>query len=207
VRIQAFAAAVTRRRVDEVLEQVDLAGAADRRVGGFSLGMRQRLALATALLPDPEVLILDEPANGLDPEGVRWLRDLLRALAGEGRTVLVSSHILAEVAQTVDGVIILDHGRLVVHATLDELLRHPGATVVRVRTPQPEALRSLATDDGAEATILAPDRVRVVGSSPERIGTLAAAHGVPIFETNIDAESLEDVFFELASAREREARP
>jgi ABC-2 type transport system ATP-binding protein len=121
LRIQALAAGAPAARVEAVLAQVDLMGAADRRAGGFSLGMRQRLALATALLPDPEVLILDEPANGLDPAGVRWLRDLLRGLAREGRTVLVSSHILAEVAQTVDSVVILDGGRLVAHAPLDEL--------------------------------------------------------------------------------------
>ena len=112
----------TRRRVGSVLELVDLAGAAHRRVGEFSLGMRQRLGLAVALLCDPEVLVLDEPANGLDPEGVHWLRQLLRRLAGEGRTVLVSSHLLAEVAQTVDRVVILDHGRLAANTTLGELM-------------------------------------------------------------------------------------
>jgi ABC-2 type transport system ATP-binding protein len=108
-------------RIDDLLSLVELAGAADRRIGGFSLGMRQRLGLATALLTDPELLILDEPANGLDPEGVRWLRDLLRGLAADGRTVLVSSHLLAEVAQTVDSVLILDHGRFVAAAPLAEL--------------------------------------------------------------------------------------
>jgi ABC-2 type transport system ATP-binding protein len=121
LRIAALAGGAGRRRVEEVLELTGLADAAGRRVGRFSLGMKQRLGLATALLCDPEILILDEPANGLDPEGVRWLRQLLRRLAGEGRTVLVSSHILAEVAQTVDSVVILDHGRLVTAATLAEL--------------------------------------------------------------------------------------
>jgi ABC-2 type transport system ATP-binding protein len=121
LRIQALAAAVDPARIDEILDLVDLSRAAGQRIGGFSLGMRQRLGLATALLADPEILILDEPANGLDPEGVRWLRDLLRGLADEGATVLVSSHILAEVAQTVDSVVILDHGRLVAQSTLAEL--------------------------------------------------------------------------------------
>jgi ABC-2 type transport system ATP-binding protein len=121
LRIAALAGGARPARVDELLDLVDLTEAANRRVGGFSLGMRQRLALATALLCDPEILILDEPANGLDPEGVHWLRTLLRDLAGEGRTVLVSSHILSEVAQTVDSVVILDHGRLVTQATLAEL--------------------------------------------------------------------------------------
>jgi ABC-2 type transport system ATP-binding protein len=121
LRIAALAGDAAGRRVDEVLELTDLAGAADRRVGRFSLGMRQRLGLATALLCDPEILILDEPANGLDPEGVRWLRQLLRRLAADGRTVLVSSHILAEVAQTADSVVILDRGRLITQSTLAEL--------------------------------------------------------------------------------------
>jgi ABC-2 type transport system ATP-binding protein len=121
LRVQAMAGHADPARIDDVLSLVELAGAADRRIGGFSLGMRQRLGLATALLTDPELLILDEPANGLDPEGVRWLRDLLRELAAQGHTVLVSSHMLAEVAQTVDSVLILDHGRLVAAAPLDEL--------------------------------------------------------------------------------------
>jgi ABC-2 type transport system ATP-binding protein len=121
LRILALAAHADPSRVDDVLDLVQLTAAADRRVGGFSLGMRQRLGLAGALLPDPEVLILDEPANGLDPEGVRWLRDLLRGFAAEGGTVLVSSHMLAEVAQTVDNVVIVDGGRLVRQAPLAEL--------------------------------------------------------------------------------------
>jgi ABC-2 type transport system ATP-binding protein len=121
LRIQAMAASADPSRIDDVLDLVELAGAADRRIGGFSLGMRQRLALATALLPDPSLLILDEPANGLDPEGVRWLRDMLRGFANEGGTVLVSSHILAEVANTVDAVVIIDHGRLVRQGALAEL--------------------------------------------------------------------------------------
>jgi ABC-2 type transport system ATP-binding protein len=121
LRILALTAGVDPSRAQDVLELVHLADAADRPVGGFSLGMRQRLGLAGALLADPEILILDEPANGLDPEGVRWLRDLLRAFAAEGGTVLVSSHILAEVAQTVDHVVIVDHGRLARQGPLKEL--------------------------------------------------------------------------------------
>jgi ABC-2 type transport system ATP-binding protein len=121
LRVQALAGQADESRIEDVLDVVGLADAADRRMGGFSLGMRQRLGLATALLTDPELLILDEPANGLDPEGVRWLRDLLRGLAAEGTTVLVSSHILAEVAQTVDSVVILDRGRLVTQSALADL--------------------------------------------------------------------------------------
>jgi ABC-2 type transport system ATP-binding protein len=121
LRITALAANADPSRIDDVLDLVQLADAAGRRVGGFSLGMRQRLALATALLPDPEILILDEPTNGLDPEGVRWLRGLLRGFAAEGGTVLLSSHLLAEAAQTIDSVVILDHGRLVAQGPLDEI--------------------------------------------------------------------------------------
>ena len=121
LRVQALAGRADPSRVDDVLELTGLKDAADRRIGGFSLGMRQRLGLATALLPDPELLILDEPANGLDPEGVRWLRDLLRGMAAEGATVLVSSHILAEVAHTVDSVVILDRGHLVTQSSLADL--------------------------------------------------------------------------------------
>ena len=121
LRVQALAGQADPSRIDDVLKLTGLSEAADRRVGGFSLGMRQRLGLATALLPDPELLILDEPANGLDPEGVRWLRDLLRGMAAEGATVLVSSHILAEVAHTVDSAVILDRGRLVAQSSLADL--------------------------------------------------------------------------------------
>ena len=133
------------RRVDEVLALVDLSGAADRRVAGYSLGMRQRLGLAAALLGDPELLILDEPANGLDPEGVRWLRDFLRAFAAEGRTVLVSSHHLAEVAQTVDRVVIINRGRLVAESPLSELTaRSPGPCASRPTGRAPWSWRCAA---------------------------------------------------------------
>jgi len=126
LRVQAMAAQADPLRIDEVLELVGLRAAADRRVSGFSLGMRQRLGLATALLADPELVILDEPANGLDPDGVHWLRDLLRGMAAEGVTVLVSSHILAEVAQTVDSVVILDRGRLITQSPLADLTAGAG---------------------------------------------------------------------------------
>ena len=185
-------------RIDEVLDLVDLADAADRRVGGYSLGMRQRLGLATALLHDPDVLILDEPANGLDPEGVRWLRTLLRDLGDEGHTVLVSSHILAEVAQTVDSIVILDRGRLVTQASLDQLVGDV-APLVRVRTSRPDHLRDLLVADGADVTVTDAGWLDVSGASPERIGTLAAEQAVPIFETRVESLNLEDVFFQLTS--------
>ncbi len=198
LRIQASAAGVERCRIDEVLELVDLAGAAHRRVAGFSLGMRQRLGLATALLPDPEILILDEPANGLDPEGVRWLRDLIRDLGDRGRTVLVSSHILAEVAQTVDSVVILDHGRLITHQPLNELTA--GAQqLIRVRTPNGEQLRDALATTSATVRLTGPDRLEVTGATGEEIGTLAASRQIPIFEISAGQKSLEQVFLELTA--------
>jgi ABC-2 type transport system ATP-binding protein len=205
LRVQAAAGDVDAAAVDTVLDLVGLSDAGDRRVGGFSLGMRQRLGLATALLGDPAVLILDEPANGLDPEGVRWLRQLLRSFADDGRTVLVSSHILAEVAQTVDSVVILARGRLVAHASLDELTATAGLQpVVRVRTPNVEELRALVVADGGTACIVAADQVEVTGSTSERVGQLAAERAIPIFESTTDAGNLEDIFFQLTASRAQE---
>ncbi len=198
LRIQALAGQVPSTRVDEVLDLVGLTSAAGRRVGEFSFGMRQRLGLATALLCDPEILILDEPANGLDPEGVRWLRDLLRGLAGEGRTVLVSSHILAEVAQTVDSVVILNSGHLVVQSTLDELTTR-AQDKVRIRTPMAERLQSVLAAKAATAVLVAPDRVEVAGASAEQVGLLAAEQAIPIFEITTDGVGLEEVFIQLTA--------
>jgi ABC-2 type transport system ATP-binding protein len=196
LRIEALAGDAPRSRVDEVLDLVDLTGAAGRRVGQYSLGMRQRLGLATALLCDPEILILDEPANGLDPEGVHWLRRLLRQLAADGRTVLVSSHILAEVAQTVDSVVIMDRGRLVTQSTLGQLTER-ATQVIRVRTPRPGPLAAILAENGATAHVVGPDRLEVSGASGELIGTLAAEAAIPIFETTAEAADLEDVFLQL----------
>src|SRR3954469_18514823 len=138
--VLAAEAGVPASRADELLDLVDLGSAARRRVGGFSLGMRQRLGLAGALIGDPRILVLDEPANGLDPEGIRWLRDFLRGLAAEGRTILLSSHVLAEVAQTVDRVVVISGGRLVVHAPLSQLTNGAPAHHVRVRPADPVRL-------------------------------------------------------------------
>jgi ABC-2 type transport system ATP-binding protein len=208
LRIQALAGRTDPSRVASILDMVGLADAADRRVGGYSQGMRQRLALATALLHEPEVLILDEPANGLDPDGVRWLRELLRELAGKGATVLVSSHLLAEVAQTVDTVVILDRGRLVTQSSLAELTDH-AQPLVRVRTPSASMLCDLLVNEGAVATVTATDWVQVSRSSPERIGTLANENSIPIFETRVESASLEEIFFELTAhaIQPNEARP
>ena len=200
LRVLVTAAGLAPGRVDEVLEQSGLAAAGRRRVGGFSLGMRQRLGLAAALLGDPEVLILDEPANGLDPEGVRWLRGLVRGLADQGRTVLVSSHALAEVAQTVDQVVIIDRGRLVAQSTLTALTAGADRTV-RVRTPRPEALRDLLVARGATVTLDGPDQLVVAGATTEQVGQAAAAGGVVLHEMRFERSNLEDVFLELTGEK------
>jgi ABC-2 type transport system ATP-binding protein len=200
LRVLATAAGLAPGRVEEVLEQTGLAGAARRRVGGFSLGMRQRLGLAAALLGDPEVLVLDEPANGLDPEGVHWLRGLVRGLADQGRTVLVSSHLLAEVAQTVDQVVIIDEGRLIAQSTLAALTAAADRTV-RVRTPDPEALRDLLVARGATVTVDGPDRLVVGGVTTEQVGQAAAAGGVVLHEMRFERSNLEDVFLELTGGK------
>jgi ABC-2 type transport system ATP-binding protein len=202
LRIEALVGHAPPARVDEVLDLVDLTDAADRRVGRFSLGMRQRLSLATALLCEPEILILDEPANGLDPEGVRWLRQLLHRLASEGRTVLVSSHILAEVAQTVDSVVILDRGRLIAQSTLADLTASANQ-VVRVRSSRAEDLAVALAGQGATVSVVGPDWLEVSGASNEQIGTLAAERAIPIFESITEAADLEDIFLRLTADAER----
>ncbi len=196
LRVVTIAAGLPRARVDEVLSRVGLEQAADRRVGGFSLGMRQRLALATALLGDPELLILDEPANGLDPEGIRWLREFLRNLADQGRTVLVSSHVLAEVAQTVDQVVIIAAGRLVTQSTLAALGARTDQ-VVRVRTPQAQTLRSLLVARGVQADVAGPDQVLATGITTETVGRAAADAGIVIYEMGAERSNLEEVFLQL----------
>ena len=185
-------------RVEEVLALVDLKDAAGRRVKGYSLGMRQRLGLAAALLGDPELLILDEPANGLDPEGVRWLRDFLRAFAAEGRTVFVSSHLLAEVAQTVDQVVIINHGRLVAQSSLSELTARLAGTV-RVEAARPDALEVALHDAGVAATERENGTLHVHGVTADRIGEIALAANVPVRQLVTESSSLEDVFLELTA--------
>lgn len=197
----ALAARLPVARVDEVLDLVELGHAGRRRVGTYSLGMRQRLGLAAALLRNPELLILDEPANGLDPEGVLWLRSFIRGFAADGKTVLVSSHVLAEVAQTVDRVVIIDHGRLVTTAPLEELTAHVTGGV-RVRAPRIRDLVPLLQAQGLESTILDGDELLVPGASPARIGELAAGAGLALHELVQESPTLEKVFLELTSGRE-----
>ncbi len=198
LRIRAMASRVPAGRVDAVLEMTGLTGAAGRRIGGFSLGMRQRLGLASAMLGDPAVLVLDEPANGLDPEGVRWLREFLRGLAAEGRTVLVSSHLLAEVAQIAADVIILDHGRLIVHAPLAELMTDANRTVL-VRSPRAAELRDALGADGARVAMTQDGQLEIHGVTAEWVGELAAARAIPISESVTRTAGLEDVFFQLTA--------
>ena len=208
LRAHAVAGGIATARVVHVLEAVGLTDAADRRAATFSLGMRQRLGLATALLGDPGVLVLDEPGNGLDPEGVRWLRRLLRDLAAEGRTVLVSSHALAEMAQTVDRVVILDRGVLVAQAALEELTAGTGTRSV-LRTPRADDLVAALKADGADVEPLGGDRLAVSGSTPERIAELAASRAVPIVEHTTSSDGLEDAFLRLTrmAARSGAASP
>jgi ABC-2 type transport system ATP-binding protein len=195
LRVLAAAAGVPRSRVEEVLALVELSASAKRRVKGYSLGMRQRLGLASALLGDPEVLVLDEPANGLDPAGIRWLRDVLRSLAGEGRTILVSSHVLAEVAQTVDRVVIIHRGTLVQQASIAEVLAGAQGGA-RVRSPEARRLRDLLAAQGAAVTEV-DDQTLAVDFTPERIGELAAANGIVLHELTVERATLEEVFLEL----------
>ena len=185
-----------------VLEATGLGGLAGRRAGSLSLGERQRLGLAAALLGDPEVLILDEPGNGLDPAGVAWLRGLLRELAGEGRTVLVSSHLLAEVAQTASQVFVIDRGRLLSCGPVSQLTAATGQAVV-VRTPRAADLRAALAASGAAVRELAGDRLEITGAGTEQVATLAAARGLPVFEISEQAASLEDAFLTLTATQGR----
>jgi ABC-2 type transport system ATP-binding protein len=198
LRVVATAAGLPLTRADAVLDQVGLTEAARRRVGGFSLGMRQRLGLATALLGDPQVLILDEPANGLDPEGVHWLRGLLRQLADQGRTVLVSSHVLAEVAQTVDQVVIIAGGRLVTQSTLAALTARTDQ-LVRIRTPQADTLRSALAAQGIQTHPDGADQLLAAGTTTETVGKAAAAAGIVLYEIGAERSNLEDVFLQLTT--------
>jgi ABC-2 type transport system ATP-binding protein len=198
LRMLGAAVDLPRSRVEDVLRLVELAQAAGRRVKGYSLGMRQRLGLAAALLGDPELLILDEPANGLDPEGVRWLRDFLRAFAAGERTVLISSHVLAEVAQTVDQVLIINRGKLVVESSLEQLTARVGGSV-RIRTPEPIRLTEALQRAGIVTTPSNEHALLAHGTSSERVGDIAFAAQVPIHELIADSSSLEEVFLELTA--------
>ncbi len=196
LRTLAAAARIPAPRIEEVLAMVELTGAADRRVNGYSLGMRQRLALAAALLGEPRILILDEPANGLDPQGMRWLRDLLRAQAQEGRTVLVSSHVLSEVAQTADELILIRRGRLIAQTTLEEFTAG-GRAPSRVRAAQAQHLAAALAERGAKVDAGEDGALLVSGLSGEQIGDLALERGIAIHELAPQHSSLEARFLEV----------
>jgi ABC-2 type transport system ATP-binding protein len=201
LRVLARAAEIPERRVGETLALVGLADAAGKRVKAYSLGMRQRLTIAGALLGEPQVLILDEPANGLDPEGIRWLRGLLRAFADRGGTVFVSSHVLAEVAQLADRVVIIHRGRLISHTSLEEIMQRAEGGV-RVRSPEAERLQGLLTTAGAQVSSASQGELAVRELPMERIGEVAAENRVVLHELSSESASLEDVFLELTGADE-----
>jgi len=201
LRVLARAAEIPRGRVDEVLAEVDLQDAGSRRVGAYSVGMRQRLSLAGALLGRPQLLVLDEPANGLDPEGIRWLRNFLRRFTADGGTVFVSSHVLAEVSQLADEVVIIHRGRLVAHEPVAELTARMGGGT-RVRTPQAAELRERLASVGLEATIAESNRLQVNGP-PERVGEVAAGAGIVLHELTAETGTLEEAFLELTSGAEQ----
>jgi ABC-2 type transport system ATP-binding protein len=198
LQMLAYAAGLPAARVDDVLAQVELTTAARRRVGGYSTGMRQRLGLAAAMLGDPELLILDEPANGLDPEGVRWLRNFLRAFAADGKTVFVSSHVLAEVAQTVDDVVIINQGRLVTISPLDDLLAR-STQGVHVLAPEAGRLHDVLRDRGLDVRLVDTHELVVGATTPVEVGEIAGANGIVLHELCANTSSLEDIFLELTA--------
>ena len=185
------------KRVDEVLEQVGISAVARKRAGTFSLGMSQRLGIAAALLGDPEVLLLDEPVNGLDPEGIQWVRRLLRSLASEGRTVFVSSHLMSEMALTADHLIVIGKGRLIADASVEEVIAQASANHVKVVSPQAGALQSLIATRGAQVEADGDDTLIVTGLECRDVGIIAAAGGITLYELSRQEASLEEAFMEM----------
>ncbi|HEX3395042.1 MAG TPA: ATP-binding cassette domain-containing protein [Acidimicrobiales bacterium] len=188
---------IGRRRVDDVLEEVGLAGVARRRAGGFSLGMGQRLGIAAALLGDPEVVVLDEPVNGLDPEGILWVRNLLRSLAGEGRTVFVSSHLMSEMSLTADHLVVIGRGRLIADASVADFIRSSSANHVRVVSPQAGVLKTSIQQSGGSVAVEGDDTLVVTGLDCREVGIIAAQDGVTLFELSPQQASLEEAFMEM----------
>ena len=203
LRVLAAATGIPRSRVEEVLQVVDLQGPAGRRAGGYSLGMRQRLSLAGALLGDPRILVLDEPANGLDPQGIRWLREFLRSLAAEGRTIFISSHVLAEVEQIVDEVVIIHRGKFVVQATTAELVAR-AAGGIRARSPRVDQLRAALEEAGVKVASSEGDLLTLAGATAAQVGEIAAAKGIVLHELVAESSTLEEAFLDLTS---QEAAP
>lgn len=197
LRAMAATHGIGSSRVDEVIDLAGLTPVARKRAGKFSLGMGQRLGIASALLGDPHTLILDEPVNGLDPEGVRWVRQFVRHAASEGRTVLLSSHLMSEMAQTADHVIVMGRGRVLADASLDDLVRAWTANTVRVRTPRAAALADAVSNADVEIVSTEPDLLEIVGLPASRIGDIAADRGIPLHELTPTTGSLEDAYLAL----------
>jgi ABC-2 type transport system ATP-binding protein len=193
----ALSNGIGRARVDQVLDLVGLRRIARQRVGGFSLGMRQRLGIAAALLGDPPVLLFDEPVNGLDPEGVIWIRTLLKSLAAEGRTVFVSSHLMSEMAMTADRLIIIGRGHLLAQTTVEDLLKSGSGNFVRVRSPQGDALATLLEAQGVAVARQSGDALRITGTTCDAVGELARANGLTLLELSAQQASLEQRYLEL----------
>ena len=193
----ALTTGIPRRRVDEVIDMVGLHEVARKRAGGFSLGMGQRLGVAAALLGDPATLVLDEPVNGLDPEGVLWIRNLLRSLAAEGRTIFLSSHLMSEMALTAEHLIVVGRGKLIADMSVREFTDMASSNVVRVRTPEAHRLRALLAGAGVSVTTTDSDLLEVAGLSSEEIGKVAFEQRVPLVELTPVQASLEQAFMEL----------
>ncbi len=202
LRVICAAAGLPAKRADEVLDLVGLTPAANRKFKGYSLGMRQRLGIAAAMLGDPHVLILDEPANGLDPEGIRWMRELLQNLASQGRTILVSSHLLSEMELLADDIVIIANGRLVRQGRVEEIIESmSGASHVRVRTPNVDTLTSALKEIGATVTVNGNGALLVAGAEAPAIGAAALRAGVELHELVAERPDLEHVFLELTQGK------
>jgi ABC-2 type transport system ATP-binding protein len=188
---------ISSRRVDELLGLVGLSDVASKRVGGFSLGMGQRLGIASALLGDPATLILDEPVNGLDPEGILWIRNLLRALAKEGRTIFVSSHLMSEMALTADHLIVIGRGKLIADVSVDDFIKQVSSDLVHVRTPDADKLRDLLAGPGVTVNALSAGRLEIIGLTSDQIGDAAAANMIALHELTPQQASLEEAFMHM----------
>lgn len=197
LRAMAATHGIPVRRVREVIDLTGLDQVADRRVGGFSLGMGQRLGIAAALLGDPHTLILDEPVNGLDPEGVKWVRTMVRHLAGEGRTVFISSHLMSEMAQTADHLLVIGRGKIIAAGPIQEIIATATQPAVLVVTPRSGELTELLTREGASINTVAPGRLEVTELTSAEIGELAARRGVPLHELTPLNASLEEAYLSL----------
>ena len=198
LRIAARSNGISLARVDAVIEQVGLGSAARRRIKGYSLGMRQRLGIAAAVLGDPATLVFDEPVNGLDLDGVRWIRELLRGFADEGRTVLVSSHLMSEMQMVADRVVVIGRGRLILDASVEGMLAQLGGRRVVIRTTEPARLAA-CLPTGATATVAGPDRLEVVGVSAQTLGELAFSQSIPVHSLAEVEQSLEDAYLALTA--------